>query len=631
MSQSHPSRAATLPLARIRPGFNPRRYFDPGKHDELVASLRLRGMIQPILVRPVAGEDLYETVAGGRRYRAGLEAFGPEGEVPVVIRDMTDQEALEAAIDENDVRDDASETEQADAAVRALAASHGDHAEAARRLAWSRAKLDRRLALAELAPEVKLALDERRIKVGHAELLAAVPGDKQAKALETILAASLDVAKTRELLMRVMQVLAAAAFDKRECTTCPFNSASQRTLFETHIDDGHCTNPTCFQLKTEAANEACRQKQEQEQAVEADLAAADADVAAPDESDNDDSELAFPSAPSLSVPAAGPIPASPAAKADARTTSPHKATVTAKSIAARTTDLREATWRTAVARALAAQPPQAHTAILVAAMTGTLSQIKAETLRGRAGLLVGATFPGLAFGDQVAAIRALSLRGLGEAPLPLFAAADEREAAFSPEGREPAVELARLSDGQEVVADYRSLQMSLRAHPLAFLRDELGADGVTRCADLAGIRDGRRVKVSGLILVRQKPGSAKGVLFITIEDETGVANGILWPDRFEAQRLTVMSAHMVTMVGRLQREGEVTHVIIDRLVDEGARLARIGGMSLPHRTGRGDGARHAGAPDRGDPGWRPRDLYWPLLADGQDPEEVVRIKTRDFR
>ena len=78
---------------------------------------------------------------------------------------------------------------------------------------------------------------------------------------------------------------------------------------------------------------------------------------------------------------------------------------------------------------------------------------------------------------------------------------------------------------------------------------------MTRCADLAGVRDGCRVKVSGLILVRQKPGSAKGVLFITIEDETGVANGILWPDRFEAQRLTVMSAHMVTMVGRLQREG----------------------------------------------------------------------------
>ncbi|MCV5335237.1 ParB N-terminal domain-containing protein, partial [Escherichia coli] len=78
-------------------------------------SFRLRGMLQPMLLRPAAGgDDTYVVVAGGRRYRAALEAFGPEGEVPVVIREMTDQEALEAAIDENDNRDDASETEQAD-------------------------------------------------------------------------------------------------------------------------------------------------------------------------------------------------------------------------------------------------------------------------------------------------------------------------------------------------------------------------------------------------------------------------------------------------------------------------------------------------------------------------------------
>ncbi|WP_252721022.1 helix-turn-helix domain-containing protein, partial [Acinetobacter baumannii] len=82
-----------------------------------------------------------------------------------------------------------SETEQADAAVRYLAACQGDRAEAARRLGWSRAKLDRRLALADLSDTVKTALDERRIKVGHAELLAAVPADKQDKALETIIAA----------------------------------------------------------------------------------------------------------------------------------------------------------------------------------------------------------------------------------------------------------------------------------------------------------------------------------------------------------------------------------------------------------------------------------------------------------
>ena len=225
------------------------------------------------------------------------------------------------------------------------------------------------------------------------------------------------------------------------------------------------------------------------------------------------------------------------------------------------------------------------------------------------------------------------VRGLGEAPLPLFAAADRTAAAFSPEGLEPSVTLRPLTDGREVIEDYRSLQLSLRAHPLTFLRDELARRGITRCADLASVRDGRHVEVAGLILVRQKPGSAKGVLFITIEDETGVANGILWPDRFEAQRRTVMSASMIGMKGRVQKEGEVIHVICDRIIDYGELLVRVGEMSFPHRTGRGDGARHAGAPDRGDAGWRPapRNCYWPPHADGADPEEVVRLQSRDFR
>ena len=253
MISTVPTSPASLPLRHIRPGLNPRRYFDQRKHEELVASLKLRGMLQPMLLRPVIDTPDFAIVAGERRYKAALEAFGADGEVPVIVRDLTDQEALEAAIDENDVRDDASETEQADAAVRVLAACQNDRVEAAKRLGWSPAKLDRRLALAGLSEAVKLALDERRIKVGHAELLAAVPGDKQDKALDTILRAGLDVAKTRELLMRVTQALGGATFDKTECTTCPFNSGSQRALFETHVEDGHCTNPGCFQLKTDGA------------------------------------------------------------------------------------------------------------------------------------------------------------------------------------------------------------------------------------------------------------------------------------------------------------------------------------------------------------------------------------------
>jgi ParB/RepB/Spo0J family partition protein len=409
LSLSHPSRAATVRLSKIRPGDNPRRYFDPKKHDELVSSLLARGMLQPILLRPAAGADeIYDLVAGERRYRAALQAFGAEGEVPVTIREMTDQEAFEAAIDENDIRDDASETEQADAALRVLAACHGDRAEATRRLGWSRAKLDRRLALAELSETVKRALDERRIKVGHAELLAAVPGDKQDKALETILGSGLDVARTRDLLMRVTQDLGSASFDKSACTTCPFNSASQRTLFETHIDDGHCTNPTCFALKTQAAE--MLWFEEQERAEKAARAAAPAPADQADEDIHADGELA--PAPGFStssdndhrsVAAAAPERESSSGGSGAR-----KSSVTAKSIAARTIDLREATWRTALARALASHPAHARTTILVAAMTGTLSQIKSETLRARASLLVDAAFPGLDFGAKIAAIRDLA-------------------------------------------------------------------------------------------------------------------------------------------------------------------------------------------------------------------------------
>lgn len=414
MDAPEPSPEMTLPLAKIVKGDNPRRYFDRVKHAELVASIRRRGILQPILLRPKGG--LFAIVAGERRYRASLEVYGPEGEVPVVIREMTDQEALEAAIAENHDRDNASETEQADAAVRVLAACQGDRAEAARRLGWSRTMFDRRLALAELSEPVKTALDERRIKVGHAELLAAVPKDKQDKALETILTAQLDVAKTQELLKRVTQDLASACFDKSECTSCPYNSATQRALFETHVDDGYCTNAGCFQLKTEAAEVIRFEKEAQaEAAARAALARSPDDDGVPStHADTDTAPSATvqdgagegepPSAQSEASPSPVPVPASPA-KA---TQSPPKPGVTAKSIAARTKEFREATWRTALARALAGNADHARTTILVAAMSGSLSQIKAETLTSRAGLLVGETFPDLDYAGKIAQIQALS-------------------------------------------------------------------------------------------------------------------------------------------------------------------------------------------------------------------------------
>jgi error-prone DNA polymerase len=132
------------------------------------------------------------------------------------------------------------------------------------------------------------------------------------------------------------------------------------------------------------------------------------------------------------------------------------------------------------------------------------------------------------------------------------------------------------------------------------LRDELDSMGIMRCADLAHIRDGRNIEVAGVILVRQRPGSAKGVLFVTIEDETGIANGILWPDHFELYRRPVMSASMIAMRGRLQKEGEVIHIICDRIVEHDDMLASIGNTGLRVAPGRGDGARNGGGPDSRD-------------------------------
>src|SRR5829696_4872775 len=103
-------------------------------------------------------------------------------------------------------------------------------------------------------------------------------------------------------------------------------------------------------------------------------------------------------------------------------------------------------------------------------------------------------------------------------------------------------ELAPMTAGREVVEDYRSRGLTLRSHPVAFLRGNLAADGYVPAGDLSATRDGRRVAVAGLVLVRQRPGSANGALFVTLEDETDIANLIVWPSLFERQRRLVLSA-----------------------------------------------------------------------------------------
>ncbi len=162
-----------IPLALIVPGKNPRRHFDPQKMGELVKSIRIKGVIQPVCLRPIG--EKFEIVAGERRVRAALAVYGPEGEIPAIVKELSDNEAEEDALIENTIRDDMSVTEEARAAGKVLARCKGDRDEAARVLAWPMPKLARRLALLELTEEVMDALDERKIQTGHAELLATVP------------------------------------------------------------------------------------------------------------------------------------------------------------------------------------------------------------------------------------------------------------------------------------------------------------------------------------------------------------------------------------------------------------------------------------------------------------------------
>ena len=228
-----------------------------------------------------------------------------------------------------------------------------------------------------------------------------------------------------------------------------------------------------------------------------------------------------------------------------------------------------------------------------------------------------------------------AIRGLRDEPLPLFAAADSREGRLAPELVEEPVRLVPMTAPREVVEDYRSRSFSLRNHPVAFLRPELARRRAVPCSDLKAARNGQRLTVAGLVLVRQKPGSAKGVMFITIEDETEVANLVIWPTLFARQRRLILSAGMLACRGTVRREGDIIHVVAGALTDLSDLLRGVGHVEpsaedFPLRTGRGDEAKHGGAPDARDGhpmGRRPRDIASPPLG----PVHGIRVQTRDFR
>lgn len=183
------------------------------------------------------------------------------------------------------------------------------------------------------------------------------------------------------------------------------------------------------------------------------------------------------------------------------------------------------------------------------------------------------------------ALRSLGLdrrEGLWEArrtpsgELPLFAAARAREL-----GEEPPAALPAMPLSEQVAADYQTTRLSLKAHPMDFLRPVFAAEGVLSCAELAQAKAGKRVKVAGVVLVRQRPGEGKAI-FVTLEDEGGIANVVIWERLFEIYRRPVMAARLMVVEGLVQRSPEgVIHLMAQRIHD---RTPELGRLSEDHET-----------------------------------------------
>jgi error-prone DNA polymerase len=213
-------------------------------------------------------------------------------------------------------------------------------------------------------------------------------------------------------------------------------------------------------------------------------------------------------------------------------------------------------------------------------------------------------------------------------PLPLFSWSETREAGLEPEVALPAMPLS-----EHVVNDYQTLRLSLKAHPMSFLRAHFAQKRVRSCEELRSAKDGAYVSVAGVVLVRQRPGSAKGVVFMTIEDETGIANAVVWPKTLERFRKVVMGARLIVIHGRVQRHEDIIHVVSAKLEDRSNWL-RLLSEHGPEMKAPLANADHVKSPDirteqtglhNGHPRWAGRD---PRFTHPRDVRVIP--KSRDF-
>ena len=166
-----------------------------------------------------------------------------------------------------------------------------------------------------------------------------------------------------------------------------------------------------------------------------------------------------------------------------------------------------------------------------------------------------------------------------DVPLPLFEIAPARE-----QPDEKARPLPDMPLPEQVVADYQTIRLSLKGHPMEFLRPMFTKEGVIACNDVCHDKDRRHVRCAGVVLVRQRPGSAKGVVFMTLEDETGIANIVVWPKVMEKYRKEVMGARLILVEGYIQScPEEVTHLVAERLFDRSRDLTNLANDALARK------------------------------------------------
>lgn len=210
--------------------------------------------------------------------------------------------------------------------------------------------------------------------------------------------------------------------------------------------------------------------------------------------------------------------------------------------------------------------------------------------------------------------------------LPLFEAAKAKEL-----GQEQDARLPMMTKGEHVVADYQSVRLSLKGHPMEFLREQFREMGVLSCADIASAKNGSRAKVAGVVLIRQRPGKGNAI-FITLEDESGVSNLLLWASRFEKMRRPVMAARLMLATGEVQRSVEgVTHLMTSRIEDYTFMLDEITARERPDMP-----MAHADEVNR--PVYRNEDRQaarstqsYPTKSNGGHPRNVrILPKSRDF-